>query len=111
MAFSSRALWLVTGLAALPPFSCVRFSAFEVDPSADERDVTEKSLRALGARNRAPASRDEPLSFAFLSDTHDGYDQFRGIVSAINARPELEFVLHAGDLTDFGTQQEYHWAY
>ncbi len=92
--------------------TCVRFSAFDVEPSSEERNLNEKSLTRLAALNRErPPASEQPLTFAFLSDTHDGYDAFESIVDAINARPDIELVLHAGDITDFGTQQEYHWAY
>jgi predicted phosphodiesterase len=110
MACSNRRSTL--GLLAGALSACVRFNAFEVEPSSEEQNLTAKSLTRLAAqdRDRPPAS-EQPLTLAVLSDTHDGYDAFKSIVDAINARPEIELVLHAGDITDFGTQQEYHWAY
>jgi Icc protein len=69
---------------------------------------TRKNLARLPA-DRPPISPEHPLSFAFVSDTHDGYENWHGIVGEINQRPEIELVVHSGDFTDFGGQQEYIW--
>lgn len=97
--------------AALMGASCIRFSPFQVDLSTEERDHTAKNLAKLASKPRGPASPEAPLTFAFLADTHDGYRNWDTIVTAINGRSDIELVLHGGDLTDFGSQQEYRWAY
>jgi 3',5'-cyclic AMP phosphodiesterase CpdA len=78
--------------------------------SDEERNLTSKNLKRLAAADRPSVSADAPLTFAFLSDTHDGYDEFDHIVAAINARSDIELTLHGGDVTDFGTKLEYVWA-
>ncbi len=102
---------LLVGLAALICGACLRFSPFQVDLDDAQRDQTSKNLAFLAQRPRAPVSAEAPLTFAFISDTHQGYRNFGKIVDAINARSDVELVLHGGDLTDFGTQQEYVWSY
>lgn len=97
------------GLALLA--GCLRFSPFEVDLPDDEQHQNEKNVALLAARPRPPVSPDHPLTFAFLADTHDGLDQWKRIVASLNARTDLEFVVHGGDFTDFGSQQEYRWAF
>lgn len=83
----------------------MRFSPFESDVSEEDSDQTRKNLQAVAAL--APAS--PPWKFAFLSDSHIGYDELLAIVEVVNARPELRLVLHGGDMTNLGLRQEFVW--
>lgn len=57
-----------------------------------------------------PACRDkDTLRVAFLSDSHGWYSDTEDIVSAINARSDIDFVVHGDDLTDCGTTDEFVW--
>lgn len=47
--------------------------------------------------------------FAMISDTQRWYDETKDAVSALNARGDLDFVIHGGDLSDFGATQEFLW--
>jgi predicted phosphodiesterase len=89
----------------------MRFSPFEIELSDEQRDQLRKNLAKVTAHPRAAASPDAPFRFALLADSHDGYDDFGEIVDEINARPEIELVLFAGDITDFGASQEFIWAW
>lgn len=51
----------------------------------------------------------EPFRFALTSDTHAYYDEMEQLVQVLNRRNDIEFLLIAGDLTDYGMQQEYEW--
>lgn len=51
----------------------------------------------------------EPFKFAVAADTHAYYDEMKTFVQVINSRNDLEFLLIAGDLTDYGMQEEYQW--
>jgi predicted phosphodiesterase len=113
---SSCKIQRLLGFAALLPFitsvsGCLRFSPFELELTEEQRDQTAKSLAKLGAQPRPAASPDTPLRFALIADSHDGYDNLGLIVDEINARPEIELVLYAGDITDFGATQEFVWAW
>ena len=46
------------------------------------------------------------FSFAVVSDTQRWYDETEACVAAINARADVDFVLHTGDLSDFGARHE-----
>jgi predicted phosphodiesterase len=89
----------------------MRFSPFEIELADEQRDQVRKNLAKLTAQPREPASAGAPFRFALVADSHDGYDNFGLIIDEINARPELEMVLFAGDITDFGATQEYVWAW
>ena len=42
-----------------------------------------------------------------ISDTQRWYDETKAAVKSINARDDIDFVLHCGDLTDFGVTREF----
>lgn len=47
--------------------------------------------------------------FAFISDTQRWFDETEDIISDINKRTDIDFVIHGGDLTDFGLTKEFLW--
>lgn len=47
--------------------------------------------------------------FAFITDTQRWYDETEDVVAAINQRSDVDFVIHGGDLTDFGATKELLW--
>lgn len=49
------------------------------------------------------------IKFAMISDTQKFYDETVDVVSALNARNDIDFVVHGGDLTDFGATKEFLW--
>lgn len=56
------------------------------------------------------ACRDkDTITFAFISDSHGWYSDTKDMVNDINRRPEVDFVIHGGDLTDCGTTKEFVW--
>ena len=74
-------------------------------------DTRIRGARGINARNiarieQACAGR-RTLRFAVLSDTQRWYDETRDAVAALNERSDLDFVLHAGDLADFGMRAEF----
>lgn len=49
------------------------------------------------------------IRFAVISDTQRWYDETEDEVAHINARTDIDFVIHCGDLTDFGVTKEFEW--
>ncbi len=47
--------------------------------------------------------------FAVISDTQRAYDETADAVRAINARGDVDFVIHCGDVSDFGATREFLW--
>lgn len=45
--------------------------------------------------------------FAFISDTQRWYDETQEMVDDINRRKNIDFVIHGGDLSDFGATKEF----
>lgn len=51
----------------------------------------------------------DTLRFLFITDTQRNYDDTQSAVNYINSRSDIDFVLHGGDLTDFGLADEFDW--
>lgn len=52
----------------------------------------------------------DTIRFAFISDSHQWLDDLEDEVSDINRRSDsLDFVIHGGDVTDFGATNEFQW--
>lgn len=69
------------------------------------KHLTEKNVALIEA---ATLNR-ETIKFAMISDTQKGYDETADVVRAINARGDIDFVVHGGDLTEFGSTREFKW--
>lgn len=68
----------------------------------------------INARNMerieiACASKDS-IRFALMSDTHRKYDELKDFVRHMNERRDIDFVIHGGDIADFGSTEEFIWA-
>lgn len=49
------------------------------------------------------------VKFIVVSDTHSSYDEVLDEVKSINNQKDIDFVIHCGDFTDFGTTSEFEW--
>jgi hypothetical protein len=56
----------------------------------------------------APPGTDQPSPFRFavMSDVQEAIDRVQDIYAVINAQPDLDFLLGAGDLTEQGTREQ-----
>lgn len=46
----------------------------------------------------------DTIRFAWVGDTQRAYDELQGFVEDINHRGNVDFVIHGGDYTEFGTK-------
>ncbi len=61
------------------------------------------------ARIEAACRERDTIRFAVISDTQRWYDETHAAVNTINALPGIDFVVHCGDLSDFGMTREFEW--
>lgn len=82
-------------------------SAFDYHPYTTgvkgETGINAKNMALIESR-LADASR---VRFAFLSDTQRRYDETLSAVEDINRRGGIDFVIHGGDISDFGLRHEF----
>lgn len=51
----------------------------------------------------------ESFRFVFLGDTQRSYDDTEAAIKWINQRYDIDFVVHGGDISDFGLTKEFLW--
>ena len=84
---------------------------FDVHPY-DVRVKGEKGMNAKQAAliEKATLGKDT-IRFAFISDTHQWFDETKAEIRDINRRKDsIDFVVHGGDITDFGGTREFEWS-
>lgn len=96
-------LWI--GLTILLWSSCdlFRFHPYEGRFEGEEH-LTRSNLKKIERLKIGSTYR-----FAFISDTQRHYDETDDVVRSINSHRDIRFVIHGGDLTDFGVTEEFVW--
>lgn len=99
---------LLPAAAALLLSSCdlLEFSPNDHRAPESERDLTEKNLTRL-LQNPLPAG--DTLRFVFTGDSQRFYDDAEDLVKSVNQQPGIQFMLVAGDISDFGFAREMRW--
>ena len=87
-------------------------NVFEYSPYETEDGNTYQDLVLTNITRLTNADNPirESFKFAFLTDTHSDYDAFADAVESINGNPDILFVIHGGDMTDYGLLKEYEWS-
>lgn len=49
----------------------------------------------------------DSIRYAFISDSQRSYDQLESFVKHVNARDDIDFIIHGGDVTDFALTDEF----
>ncbi len=88
------------------PFVCgcdmIEYHPYDLDIEG-ECDMNSRNIARIEA---SLAGRDE-ISFIVISDTQRWYDETEDAVEYINSRDDVDFVVHTGDLSDFGLKLEF----
>ena len=85
-------------------------SVFDVHPYDVHVDGDKNVNAANIKRIEAAVKSKDTVRFAMISDTHQMYDDLEKDVKHINAKGDsIDFVLHCGDLSDFGGTREFQW--
>lgn len=104
-------LKILRGFVGFAFLSCVSScdSVFDVHPY----DVRVKGQTALNSKQIVRIENltygKDTIRLAFISDTHQWLSDFSDEVADINRRDSIDFVIHGGDLTDFGSTREFEW--
>lgn len=102
---SNISFWLLFSLLGLLS-GCEVFDYHPYDARVDGHgDHNARNATLIAERC---AGRDT-VRFAVISDTQRWYDETARLVSAVNGRGDVDFVIHCGDQTDFGLTKEWEW--
>ncbi len=83
------------------------YSTYVVDFDGENKDVNQANIERLLEKDV-----NDTIRIAFTGDTHRFYDEFEGFVNAVNnvnKTNPVDFVIHVGDIADFGLPQQYLW--
>lgn len=72
----------------------------------DERNLTAKNLDRI--QQQQPG---DTVHLLVMGDTQRFYDASAAFVDKANTFPHIDFVIHQGDITDFGLTQEFRWVH
>lgn len=93
---------ILTIIGSLP--SCDMFEAHPYDTHVrGEKNLNEKNIRQI----EETLKDKKTFRFAFISDTQRWYDETEDMVADINQRDDIDFIIHGGDLSDFGATHEF----
>ena len=70
-----------------------------------ERDVNARNIELIEETCRGKTT----LRFAVMGDSQRWYDETEDFVNALNKRDDVDFVIHGGDMSDFGVTDEFLW--
>ena len=68
-----------------------------------EKNLNKKNIKLIEENLKDKKS----FRFAFISDTQRWYDETEAMVENINKRKDIDFVIHGGDISDFGATHEF----
>jgi 3',5'-cyclic-AMP phosphodiesterase len=80
------------------------YSPYAINFSEEYRNVNQKNIKKLLLHEP-----DDTLTIAFAGDTHRFFDQTDEFVKKVNLNPAVDFVIHVGDMADFGLPKQYTW--
>lgn len=105
MITKNKLLILILALTALTACEGMfDYSPYAIDFSEENRNVNQKNVDKLLLREP-----DDTLTIAFTGDTHRFFDQTDEFVKKVNQNPAVDFVIHVGDMADFGLPKQYTW--
>lgn len=96
----------ILGLVLLQACSSIEYSPNQSSDSKSPRDINKKSLEKL-----AQTPGDDTIRFVLTGDSQREYKYAEKLVKTVNEIPGVDFVLLAGDISDFGLLQEMEWVH
>lgn len=99
---SIKKLLLVLFLLQLQ--ACFEYNPNQIILDNDQKDLTEKNILKIVS---VPAP--EIIKFILMGDSQRFYDESSDFVKSVNELKNISFVVHAGDISDFGLSQEFKW--
>ncbi len=96
----------VLALPLLMLQACEKFeySPYEIRLHENEKQLNQRNIDRIAGQN---IPQDATITFALISDTQGYYKDTEALVNHLNNRNDVQFVLHNGDITDFGLLKEF----
>ncbi len=81
------------------------YHPYDLDIPKESKQVNQKNINKIDRLNTGG----DTIKFVFMGDTQRFYDETEDFVKEINARNDIDFVIHGGDVSDFGMKKEFLW--
>ncbi|MES2826794.1 MAG: metallophosphoesterase [Bacteroidota bacterium] len=89
---------------------CFGCNSFEFSPEQTFDNNSPTNLNAAGlAKMKSNMPIDDTIRFVVTGDTQRSHDEVEIMIRKINSIPNTDFVIIAGDLSEFGVLQEMEW--
>jgi predicted MPP superfamily phosphohydrolase len=85
--------------------SLIEYHPYDLESDDQPTNWNQKNIDLLAKKD----DNADTLRFIFMGDTQRCYDETQDFVNAVNKRNDIDFVIHGGDITDFGMSKEYTW--
>ncbi|MBB4599424.1 hypothetical protein HNQ93_001097 [Hymenobacter luteus] len=102
----SRALLPAAAALLLGSCEMLEFSPNDHRGPDRQQDLTAKNLARL---NQNPLPAGDTLRFVFTGDSQRFYDEAEDLVKSVNQQADVQFLIIAGDISDFGFGREMRW--
>jgi 3',5'-cyclic-AMP phosphodiesterase len=89
----------------------VSCALFEYSPNQQFDEDSPTDLNSQNLNKLLATTPDDTLTIAFIGDIQRFYDELEAFVIHVNSLPEVDLVIVAGDVSDFGLLQEFEWVY
>lgn len=102
-----KQLWKIVLLGSILLGGCNAFEYHPYDVRLEKKykNINQKNL----VRIMAGDDRNDTVRFVFMGDTQRWYDETEDFVKAVNQQEGIDFVVHGGDISDFGMKKEFCW--
>lgn len=86
-------------------------SPFEYHPNQvileeHERNLNQKNLSKIQEKKVG-----DTICFAFMGDSQRFYDELEDFGQSVQQRKDVQFIVHSGDISDFGWAKEFKWVH
>lgn len=107
--FSDTKYKIAVIIICLSLFSCREtfdYSPYAIHFGEEDKNIHAKNLIRLGA-----TKTNDTITIAFTGDTHRFYDDLDDFTKSVNADSSIDFVIHVGDIADFGLPKQFEWSH
>lgn len=97
-------LYIFVLLIGLSGCELVDYHPYDVHITG-EREVNAHNIKEIEKNCQEKTT----IRFVTMGDSQRWYDETNDFVRAINKRDDIDFVIHGGDISDFGVTKEFIW--
>lgn len=98
---------VLSGALAIAVFIMACGDAFEYSPNQIFDGDSQFDLNAKNLLRLDTLPTDDTITIAFVGDSQRFYDELEAFIDTVNALSSIDFILLAGDISDFGLLEEF----